>query len=136
MHHQSASGAMMSSIVGIGVAEVEGEMKATVGIHHARWHEIKPLDRLTIALFLFWPKCTGHRGDFVASKDDIALFAFDPQLSLSLLLENSSSVRFSEFGGLIIEFSSLEKPLRTNENLYNLTLVFTAFGSPQFRCIM
>jgi len=50
VHHQIAPGSSMGSIVGVGKAEVKGEMKAAVRIHPARDDLVEPFRALAVAL--------------------------------------------------------------------------------------
>lgn len=55
VNHECAAGTAMDPVVGVGVAQVEGQMKAAERVHPVRRDEVKAFGRSSISLPEFRP---------------------------------------------------------------------------------
>ena len=56
MDHQCRASVAVGLVIGIGIAEVKGEMIVTVRIHLLRRHHVKAFRALEVSLLLLGPK--------------------------------------------------------------------------------
>ena len=54
VHHEEASRAAMGLIVGVGVAEIEGEVESAIGLHAGAGDMVKSFRGLEVAFRGFW----------------------------------------------------------------------------------
>ena len=70
--HDRAACAIERAVEGIRVADVEGQVKAAVGIHRRGWDGVESLRHLAVALSEFWAERSGCGGDRVAAEKFVA----------------------------------------------------------------
>ena len=70
--HDRAAGSVERAVEGIRVADVEGQVKAAVGIHRRGWDGVESFRHLAVALSEFWAERSGCGGDRVAAEKFVA----------------------------------------------------------------
>ena len=91
--HQCAAGALARAVIGVGIAEVEGQMKPTARIHSRARHKIKPFWRLPIALLQLGAQLT-RKFTNGPRLEKFKLFPIiHPELELFLFLKNTNEHR-------------------------------------------
>jgi len=96
VNHEKVSGAVMGEIVGVGVAEVEGEVESAVGLHPGAGDVVKSFRGLAVAFGGFGAKFSRHRGDAPGFEvaEFLAWLVFDPEFELTGFFKNTD-----EYGG-------------------------------------
>ena len=94
MHHQIGAGAPVGAVIGVRVADVEGQMIVGVRVHLARPHRVEPFRSLAVALGVFGAELPRPLADVVFG-DDIktAVGLLLPDLDLALFLEDAPDDR-------------------------------------------
>ena len=96
VNHEKASRAVMGEIVGVGVAQVEGEVKAAIGLHPGAGDVVKPFRGLEVALGGFWAKCSRHGSNSPGFEvaELLASWVSEPEFEFSGFFKNAD-----EYGG-------------------------------------
>ena len=97
MHHEMAAVAVVSPVVGIGIPEVEGEMKPAAGIHAAGRDIVEALGSLQVALSFLGTKPNGHGHDVIGAEEFEGLLAhfLHEEFELALFLQDADEYRIA-----------------------------------------
>ena len=107
MHHEVAAAAVVGPVVGIGIPEVEGEMKPTVGIHAAGRDIVESLWSLQVALSFLGTKPTGHGHDVIGAEELEGLLAhfLHKEFKFALFLQNADEYRIAVTHSMLCQFA-------------------------------
>ena len=97
---------MVGSVEGIGVAEVEGEVKSALRVHLGSFDEIKPFGGLSVTFFCFWTECAGH-GNNRPGFEELEFFVGvvkHPEFEFFAFFENPNKNGASQFESLFSQF--------------------------------
>ena len=97
--HDRAAGAIERAVEGIRVADVEGQVKAAVGIHCRGWNGVESFRHLAVAFGKFRAERSGCGGDRVAAEKFVAAggLVLDEKFKHPLFLEGANEDLIAEF---------------------------------------
>ena len=90
--HDRAAGSVERAVEGIRVTDVEGQVKAAVGIHRRGWNGVESFRHLAVALSEFWAERAGCGSDRVTAEKFVASggLVFDEKFKHPLFLEGAN----------------------------------------------
>ena len=91
VNHDEGASAAVGAVVGIGVADVEGEVVARVWVELVFGDEVESFGGLAVAFFEFGAEGAGHAGDRVGAEEFEVFFVglLQPKFEFTFLFEDA-----------------------------------------------